>query len=352
MAAEEPACPPQPAPPAAVLSCPPPVLIECARCAACPTPPTCPPPAACPACPPPAACPACPPPAVGNAAGCVPDARTPQLRPTEEDLRWLAAAVAALGVAPADLATLGRPRAGIFPKSRAGQIDLMQAEGKVQSADSERVQAGRGLAVAPELLAEVHHSQYGDPWVGGRETFAFMADAARLHPTARVLELGCGSLRVGIHFISFLQKAHYYCLEPDAMSVAAGLLYELPAHGIVSKRPNVVVDGSFNLALLNASAPFDLIFESLVFIHLTAEVRIVAMAALATVLHPKKGRVFLSKGEKLIEGWCTGWKCCSPARCPPIRRAGLAFVREWRLEYTTYNGELVLWEFRRARPRH
>ncbi|KAF9621800.1 hypothetical protein IFM89_028238 [Coptis chinensis] len=38
-----------------------------------------------------------------------------------------------------------------------------------------------------ELLVEGHHSNYGEPWAGGRE---FLADASHLRSEARVLEVG------------------------------------------------------------------------------------------------------------------------------------------------------------------
>ena len=44
--------------------------------------------------------------------------------------------------------------------------------------------------------SEEHHSNYGEPWAGGRDVFEFLAEASRLKPNARVLEIGCGTLRV------------------------------------------------------------------------------------------------------------------------------------------------------------
>lgn len=55
-----------------------------------------------------------------------------------------------------------------------------------------------------ELLVEEHHSNYGEPWAGGRDIFEFLASATNLSPSDMVLEIGCGTLRVGLHFIQYV----------------------------------------------------------------------------------------------------------------------------------------------------
>ena len=69
-----------------------------------------------------------------------------------------------------------------------------------------------------ELLVEEHHSNYGEPWAGGRDIFEFLANASTLTPTDQVLEIGCGTLRVGLHFIRYLEAGRFHCLERDELS--------------------------------------------------------------------------------------------------------------------------------------
>ncbi|CAA7029880.1 unnamed protein product [Microthlaspi erraticum] len=71
-----------------------------------------------------------------------------------------------------------------------------------------------------ELLVEQHHSNYGD-------VFEFLAESANPKPNFRVLEIGCGTLRVGLHFIRYLNPTHFHCLEKDELSLMAALRYEL-----------------------------------------------------------------------------------------------------------------------------
>lgn len=76
-----------------------------------------------------------------------------------------------------------------------------------------------------ELLVEEHHSNYGKPWAGGRDVFEFLAESSHLTPNSRVLEIGCGTLRVGLHFIRYLDSEHFHCLERDELSLMAALRY-------------------------------------------------------------------------------------------------------------------------------
>lgn len=94
-----------------------------------------------------------------------------------------------------------------------------------------------------ELLVEEHHSNYGEPWAGGRDVFEFLAQFSHITPDAHVLEIGCGTLRVGLHFIRFLKRGHYHCLERDELSMMAAFRYELPSQGLLSKRPLIVKGG-------------------------------------------------------------------------------------------------------------
>lgn len=52
-----------------------------------------------------------------------------------------------------------------------------------------------------ELLVEEHHRNYGEPSVGEHDVFEFLASSVHLSHDACVLEIECGTLRVGLHFI-------------------------------------------------------------------------------------------------------------------------------------------------------
>nr|GEV42107.1 S-adenosyl-L-methionine-dependent methyltransferases superfamily protein [Tanacetum cinerariifolium] len=48
---------------------------------------------------------------------------------------------------------------------------------------------------------------------------------SHIAPESRVLEIGCGTLRVGLHFIQYLKPEHFHCLERDELSLMAALRF-------------------------------------------------------------------------------------------------------------------------------
>ena len=70
--------------------------------------------------------------------------------------------------------------------------------------------------------------------------FEFLAESSHLTPNSHVLEIGCGTLRVGLHFIRYLIPEHFHCLERDELSLMAAFRYELPSQGLLHKRPLIV----------------------------------------------------------------------------------------------------------------
>ncbi len=52
-----------------------------------------------------------------------------------------------------------------------------------------------------------------DWWAAGAHSFARLQRLSALRETDKVLEYGCGSLRVGGHFIRYLEPGHYFGLD-------------------------------------------------------------------------------------------------------------------------------------------
>jgi SAM-dependent methyltransferase len=150
-----------------------------------------------------------------------------------------------------------------------------------------------------ELLVEEHHSNYGEPWAGGRDVFEFLADASALTPTDQVLEIGCGTLRVGLHFIRFLEAGRFHCLERDELSLMAALRYELPAQGLLYKSPMIVRgDDMVDFSKFGDAVMYDLIYASAVFLHVPDKLVWTGLERLAGKLRPQRGRIFVSHNVK------------------------------------------------------
>nr|GEU62388.1 S-adenosyl-L-methionine-dependent methyltransferase [Tanacetum cinerariifolium] len=153
-----------------------------------------------------------------------------------EDIEWVKKQIKLNGLRMQDNVL----RKGINPRTRAQQLqDLVQYKG-ISHYEEEEAKNHTSFPCPGELLVEEHHSNYGEPWAGGRDVFEFLAENSHIAPESRVLEIGCGTLRVGLHFIQYLKPEHFHCLERDELSLMAALRYELPSHGLLQKRPLIL----------------------------------------------------------------------------------------------------------------
>jgi len=80
------------------------------------------------------------------------------------------------------------------------------------------------------------------------------------------LDVGCGSLRGGVHFIRYLDTGHYYGFDRSRERLEAGQSVELPRYGLVDKRPVLEVIDDFGVARFGRS--FDFALAQSVFTHI------------------------------------------------------------------------------------
>lgn len=219
-------------------------------------------------------------------------------------------------------------RRGIFPKKSTAQwVEYCE---KLAYANQDSLAPGQ-IAVPPELLAEAHHNYYGAPWALGRDIFEFLVNRTNLQPNHRVLDVGCGSMRVGIHFAAYLEPGHYSCIEADALSLAAALLYEIPVNGLLQKRPHVINSNTFDTSSLTPKS-FDLVFASAVLIHVDTRDKVWdALSKFERLLVPKTGRLFTSHNMKWCEAPAAESDCptpgmCDAIECPELEDVNLRFL--------------------------
>ncbi len=58
-------------------------------------------------------------------------------------------------------------------------------------------------------------TKHADWWEAGRSSFQSYVDRFGISPASRVADYGCGTLRVGGHFIKYLDRGGYFGLEVD-----------------------------------------------------------------------------------------------------------------------------------------
>jgi cyclopropane fatty-acyl-phospholipid synthase-like methyltransferase len=87
-----------------------------------------------------------------------------------------------------------------------------------------------------------------------------------LLPQNYLLDIGCGSLRGGIHFIQYLEPEHYFGIDKNKELLDAGRI-ELHNNNLIHKNPKLVQMENFEF--LNLNQKFDYALAQSVFTHLT-----------------------------------------------------------------------------------
>lgn len=140
-----------------------------------------------------------------------------------------------------------------------------------------------------EAKWERRRTRSGDLWERiGRLQFDFLVDHG-LQPSHYLLDVGCGSLRGGVHFIRFLEPGHYYGVDKNPESLAAARTVELPRNGLTDKAPVLVEMDDFGFERLGRR--FDVAIAQSVFTHLPLNDIIRCLMNVERVLEPG-GRFF------------------------------------------------------------
>ena len=136
--------------------------------------------------------------------------------------------------------------------------------------------------IAPSgLVAPVAHGLAGIEAVGhrdyvgglweqiGRLQFDYLC-AQGLEPRHVLVDIACGALRGGVHFIPYLEPGHYLGIDKEAELIDRGVREELPAAVRESQRPELLVSDSFEFGRFSRRPDFALA-QSL-FTHLPPDV--------------------------------------------------------------------------------
>lgn len=119
-----------------------------------------------------------------------------------------------------------------------------------------------------EIAAGAHRDMVGKTWDAlGRLQFEFLVSRG-LRPDHALLDIGCGPLRGGVHFIGYLEPGRYFGVDVNESLLAAGYDVELATAGLQHKLPrdNLLVDGEFQFSRFGRR--FDLALAQSLFTHL------------------------------------------------------------------------------------
>jgi len=116
----------------------------------------------------------------------------------------------------------------------------------------------------------------------GKLQFDYLV-ANGLRPEHRLLDIGCGTMRGGRHFIRYLGAGNYTGFDLSAASIEAARRI-VAAEGLTSKRPNLYVDGERLDLRLAQGQKFDFLLAQSVFTHLPEDDIAICCRALHTVM--------------------------------------------------------------------
>lgn len=173
-----------------------------------------------------------------------------------------------------------------------------------------------------QVAKQMNHRHYvGGNWnVIGKLQFDFMKTVG-LTPDTVFLDIACGSLRGGVHFVNYLNPHKYLGIEYSPTMVFEGIDKELTRKTYLQKHPYFVVNGDFRFDLFDKTysgpKPTLSLAQSL-FTHLTDEDIVKCLQGLENWLGNAHHDAYITfnnqKGQPKhkeshpIKVWCKAWE--------------------------------------------
>jgi len=141
-----------------------------------------------------------------------------------------------------------------------------------------------------EIAAGVHRTFVGGEWERiGALQFAFLKDQG-LEPGHKLIDVGCGALRGGKHFVRYLERGNYFGLDINESLIEAGKK-ELEAERLLAKEPRLLANDRFEAFRFGESFDFGIAVS--LFTHLYMNHILRCLVEVRKVLEPS-GRFFAS----------------------------------------------------------
>lgn len=162
------------------------------------------------------------------------------------------------------------------------------------------------VSLAEDEIADGRYKQYlgggAAGWERRGEFQLRFLEKRGLCTGSRLLDVGCGPLRAGVHLIGFLDEGNYGGFDANESFVAAAH-HVVRARGLEAKRPWLACIQDF--ALPPDLAPFDLAIAFSVLNHCTPAQRAAFFRNLPAAMRPG-ARVFVSHARWFEEDACRG----------------------------------------------
>jgi len=103
-----------------------------------------------------------------------------------------------------------------------------------------------------------HREYVGGLWDEiGKLQFNYLVHQG-LRPEHYLLDIACGSLRAGVHFIPYLEPRHYLGMDKESSLIEAGMDRELSKEIFNAKKPELVVSNTFEFTKFSTMPHFAL----------------------------------------------------------------------------------------------
>lgn len=179
-----------------------------------------------------------------------------------------------------------------------------------------------------EIEARAHRELVGGLW---DEIGALQLDYLRgrgLAPAHRLLDVGCGALRGGVHFVRHLAPGHYYGLDRNASLIEAGRR-ELADANLGNRDAQLMVDDQFRASRFDTR--FDMAVAVSLFSHLYANQIVRCLVEVGRVLAP---------GARFYASW---WEAPAPAWLDPLPRPPFDIVTHYDVDSFHYAFAEISW---------
>ena len=134
-----------------------------------------------------------------------------------------------------------------------------------------------------DIRQNKHRDFIGGKWEEiGQLQFDFLVNRG-LQPDHKILDIGCGCLRGGIHFIEYLQADNYYGLDVNASLIKAAW-HEIKSAQLEAKNPHLLVNENFEIAQFQQH--FDFMLSISLFTHLPINIIVRCLSEVQKNLAP------------------------------------------------------------------
>jgi len=162
-----------------------------------------------------------------------------------------------------------------------------------------------------------------DKWRRGSGQFAFLKSYG-LDPLHKVVDYGCGSLRIGLHFMDHLAPGHYWGVDVTRRFFEDGL-QQLDPHMVAEKAPRLDVISDETLAEIRAWQP-DWVFSISVLMHVPpAEVEDFLRKITGLLAPGARAVIVFDRTPRNVRTATMSWTYSEAFLCEKLRRIDPAF---------------------------